>query len=123
MSRVEVIRFILFRLLIVKLNSMNHVNIDPLIQVLVWDQTPNKVGGVLMNNLRDPAFPAANQYSFITRSNIGHLLEVNVGGWMVPRRQGVDIIFVVLREGPDFDFDAIEKNIQGTFQVNFKQFI
>ena len=102
---------------------MNHANIDPLIQVLVWDQTPNKVGGVLMNNLRDPAFPAANQYSFITRSNIGHLLEVNNGGWMVPRRQGVDIIFVVLREGPDFDFDAIEKNIQGTFQVNFKQFI
>ena len=102
---------------------MYPVNQNPLIQVLVWDQSPNNVGRVLMNNLRDPNFPAANQYSFITRSNIGHLLEVNNGGWMVPRRQGVDIIFVALREGPDFDFDAIEKNIQGIFQVNFKQFI
>ena len=89
----------LFRLLIVNLNNMNHANQDPDLQVLVWDQTSNNIGRVLMPSLRDPAFPAGNQYNFITRSNIGLLMEVTAGGWMLPRRQGVERIFVVLREG------------------------
>ena len=92
------------------------------VQVLVLDQTANKLGGVLMNNLRDPTFPAPNPDNFITRSKVG-LLKVNSGEKMIPCRQGVTRVFVVLREGPDFDVNSIASNIQGTFKHHFKQFI
>ena len=108
------------------LRVLEQVILDPRpitrVQVLVLDQTANKVGRVLMNNLRDPDFPSANPDNFITRSNVG-LLEVNSGGWIIPRHQGVTRVFVVLRDVPDYDIDSIKNNIQGTFQVNFKQFI
>ena len=94
-------------------NNSYQANQDALVQVCIWDQTPNKMGRVVMNNLRDPNFPAGNQYSFVTKSSVGLLMEMSNGGWMVPRRQGVTRIFVVLREGPHFNADAIEKHVQG----------
>ena len=112
-------------------NNSYQANQDALAQVCIWDQTPNKLGRVVMPSLRDPEFPAGNQYSFITRSN--HLLmEMNMGmeneyeingGWIAPRRLGVTRVFVLLRESLVFDIDSIEKNIRGAFQVKFKHFI
>ena len=103
---------------------MHHANQNPLIQVLVWDQTPNKEGKVLMNSLRDPAFPAINQHTFFTQSPLG-LLEVNSGGWpwVTPLHQEVTRIFIVLLEGPQYDVALIERRIPGTFRLNFKHFI
>ena len=100
-------------------------NQNPIFQVLIWDQTPNDEGKVLMNSLRDPANPAndhpsINQHTFFTDSKLG-LLEVHSGGWKTPRRRGVTRIYVVL-EGPNFVISSIAK-IPGTFKLNFKHFI
>ena len=76
------------------------MNQNPLIQVLVRDQTRNNVGLALMNNLRDPAFPAGNQYNFITQSRLGPL-AVNYGGWRTQRRLGIARFFVLLRIEPE----------------------
>ena len=104
---------------------MNHANQNPLIQVIIWDQTQSKVGIVLMDNLmdsfRDQVFRARNQYKRIMYKPLG-LREVNFV-WRSPRRPGVTRLFVVVRDGPQFDIGSIESSIQGTFQYNVKDFI
>ena len=96
---------------------MNHANQNPLIQVIIWDQTPSKVGRVLFDTLRDPEFPAS--YSSYTYRPLGPL-EVNAVWLRSPRHPGVTRLFVVVRDGPEFDIGSIERSIQGTFQYNFK---
>ena len=95
---------------------MNHANQN--IEVLILDQTPSKIGIVLMYSFRDQVFRARNQYKRIVYKPLG-LQEVNLVR-RFPRRPGVIRLFVVVRDGPQFDIDRIERRIQGTFQYNFK---
>ena len=113
----------IFRLLIVNLNSMNQANQDPLTQIIIWDQTFNKVRTEVMRCLRDPNSQARIQWKLFITSNLGFFMEVTACGWVISRRRRATRVFVLLREGLDFDINSIEKNIQGTFQVNFKHFI
>ena len=98
------------------MNSLHQA--PPRHHLVVWDQTPNNVGRVLMGNLRDPAFPAlpgANQRSFITRTQFG-LLEVSAGGWNTPRRLNVNRVYLILREAGDFDPESMEVITAGSFR-------
>ena len=109
------------------MNHPNHANQNPVIQVLVWDQTQNNVGTLLMNNIINSAFQltAGNNCSIIIQSPLGPL-EVNYGGWSsgeIPLRPGVTRFYVVLTDGPQFNIDTIDRRMPGTFQLNFKHLI
>ena len=100
-------------------------NHNPRIQVLVSDQTLTNEGRVLMNSLRGPDYqrydlPAG--FTFLTESPFGRL-ELHSGGWIYLRRPGVTRIYVVLLEASKFDIGSIERELIGTFQLSFKNYL
>ena len=101
-------------------------NLNPRIQLLVWDQTLTNEGRILINSLRDPAYqqypdiPAG--FTFINLSPFGYL-EVHSDGWTYLRRPGVTRIYVVLLEASKFDIGSISRKLTGTLQLNFEHFI
>ena len=97
---------------------MHPANRNPLIQVLIWDRTPNKEGRALMDNLRYSAFQTIKHHTLITESSLG-LLEVKLGGWNNPHRPGVTRFFVVLMERSEDNMASIDMSLPG----NLKHFI
>ena len=83
-------------------------------QVIVYDTTPNNLVRIFNGHLSARSVAMDNRNDYLVNTRVGPL-QISVGGWMNPRKNGVTRIFAVLLPDKKVDPFVRAKNVLAPF--------